>query len=213
MGIKEKYKSLKMDKFVFAVFLLSLGLSVLFAVHLFLVEKSSARCVSNCVYFTVLSFGVLFFGRKAFYYITNIFALVLLFLTDFSCFVSIWLISLAGHINHKKENIWLYLYVVCATISFTIQKAEVLHIIIHFSICLFLLVSHHFLCDNKHCESLVLTGDEERILDELIKGKQQKEISFFSPNTITHKLKLAKERNNISDTQELIQLYKRKQSQ
>lgn len=206
--LKEKYDSFKTDKLMLAVWVLSLGLSLLFAVHLFLVDKSSMRCVVNFLYFLSLTLGSFFFGRNAFYILTNIFALVLLFVTDFSCFVSIWLVLLASHIKHDKEKIWLCFYIVCATISFTIQKAEVLHIIIHFLICLFFLVSHYFLCDNKHIEKLVLTFDEKKILDELAQGKQQKEITFFCQNTITNKLRAAKDRNNIKDSHELIRRYK-----
>ena len=56
------------------------------------------------------------------------------------------------------------------------------------------------------------TEDEKMILNELIKGKQLKEIDFFSKNTKTEKLKAACKRNNLIDKNELIFLYKWGQS-
>lgn len=57
-------------------------------------------------------------------------------------------------------------------------------------------------------ETLHLTEDEKKILDELAKGKLQKEIDFFSEQTISAKLKHARERNMLETTADLILKYK-----
>lgn len=57
-------------------------------------------------------------------------------------------------------------------------------------------------------EPLDLKEDEIRILQELAKGKQQKEIDFYSHVTVSKKLKEARERNNCISTDELVTKYK-----
>lgn len=56
--------------------------------------------------------------------------------------------------------------------------------------------------------NLDLTMDEFYILEELALGKYQKEIRKFSKNTITKKLKQARQRNKLSSTAELVLLYR-----
>ena len=55
--------------------------------------------------------------------------------------------------------------------------------------------------------TLNLTDDERKILDELLAGKMQKEIDLFSPQTITAKIKSARERNLCDTTPELLTMY------
>ncbi len=55
---------------------------------------------------------------------------------------------------------------------------------------------------------LDLTVDETSILEELSNGKQQKEIEQFSQNTVSRKLKKARERNGVATTDELIKRFK-----
>lgn len=57
---------------------------------------------------------------------------------------------------------------------------------------------------------LVLTNDEERILMELATGKQQKEIRRWNKNTVSKKLKQARERNGCLSNAELLLLYREK---
>ena len=57
-------------------------------------------------------------------------------------------------------------------------------------------------------ETLNLTEDERKILEELAKGKLQKEIDLYSQQTISAKLKHARERNMIDTTADLIIKFK-----
>ena len=56
-------------------------------------------------------------------------------------------------------------------------------------------------------ETLDLTKDERIVLEELAKGKLQKQIGQFSQNTVTKLLKSAQERNHCKSKQELISRY------
>ena len=47
----------------------------------------------------------------------------------------------------------------------------------------------------------------QEILKELAKGKQQKEIDFFNKNTVTKKIRQAKERNRCLTNEELLLKY------
>lgn len=60
--------------------------------------------------------------------------------------------------------------------------------------------------------ALNLTDDEKLILTELAKGKLQKEIGLFSEQTITHKVKSARERNLCNSTGELVEKFKQENS-
>ena len=58
-------------------------------------------------------------------------------------------------------------------------------------------------------EKLNLTDDERKILNLKLQGKQQKEIDLFSQQTITAKIKSARERNLCETTEELMSKYSR----
>ena len=49
---------------------------------------------------------------------------------------------------------------------------------------------------------------KKHILEELAKGKLQKQIDFYSQQTISGKLKNARERNLIETTPDLVQKFK-----
>jgi hypothetical protein len=55
--------------------------------------------------------------------------------------------------------------------------------------------------------TLKLTDDERKILDEMLDGKMQKEIEIFSAQTISAKVKAARERNLCETTAELLSMY------
>lgn len=63
---------------------------------------------------------------------------------------------------------------------------------------------------SKKCVILSLTEDEENILSQLITGKQQKEIKEWNKNTVSKKLKQARERNGLLSNAELILMYREK---
>ena len=56
-------------------------------------------------------------------------------------------------------------------------------------------------------EKLNLTDSERQILDLKLQGKMQKEIDLYSPQTITAKMKSARERNLCETTEELMAKY------
>lgn len=57
-------------------------------------------------------------------------------------------------------------------------------------------------------EKLNLTDDERKILDELDKGKMQKQIDLWSEQTVSAKIKAARERNLCDNTNDLLIKYR-----
>lgn len=56
-------------------------------------------------------------------------------------------------------------------------------------------------------EKLNLTEDERKIMDLKLEGKMQKEIGLWSEQTISAKMKSARERNLCETTEELMAKY------
>lgn len=104
-------------------------------------------------------------------------------------------------------------YTILVFIVAILHNKQPYHLFAHFIGCCILLLSVHKLKYGKisipRINKLDLTNDEILILEEMCEGRLQKEISKFSQNTVTNKLKQARERNNIKTTDELISIYKK----
>lgn len=103
----------------------------------------------------------------------------------------------------------LILYAIDIIVVATLRDKTPVHLAIHFGNCVLIFYAMNFLLKPSiSSKKLELTSDEIYILDEMLQGKQQKEIQNFSANTVTNKLRSARERNNIATTDELLQKYK-----
>ena len=116
------------------------------------------------------------------------------------------LIAIGANPKLKKVAPWIYL--VNVVISFSLKRLDIVAFLIHIVyIFMFQIKMNYVFAINKP-DKLNLTDDEKAILSELAKGKLQKEIGLFSEQTITHKLKNARERNMCNSTAELLSKYK-----
>jgi DNA-binding NarL/FixJ family response regulator len=108
----------------------------------------------------------------------------------------------------NKIALWIYLANV--VISFDLKRLGIVAFLIHLVyVKMFQIKMNYVFAINKP-EKLNLTEDEKAILSELAKGKLQKEIELFSEQTITHKLKNARERNMCNSTAELVSKFQSK---
>lgn len=82
------------------------------------------------------------------------------------------------------------------------------HLAMHLAITIFYFVSiSHFLSVRFIKKELILTEDEKTILEELKKEKMLKNCRSFSKNTLSQKLREARERNNLDSNSELLAQY------
>lgn len=89
-----------------------------------------------------------------------------------------------------------------------VEGPGVVHLAIHVVLTFFFYVSiSYFIQTRFKRKELELTEDEITILEELQREKMLKNCRSFSKNTLTQKLKEARDRNNIESNSELIAQY------
>lgn len=109
--------------------------------------------------------------------------------------------------NCKKKIKILFVMYWLSSLAQVIIRPETAHLLQHLVMsagAFFLFTSNK---TNNHF-ILQLTEDEAYILSELMQGKQQKEIAKWNKNTVSKKLKQARERNNILSNAELLLIYR-----
>lgn len=151
---------------------------------------------------------VLLFGYKGmwiFYFIT---ATVLTLDITFDDFTAITVFCILFMFIPKKYR-WLKVITICSYIAAvftvaTLHNKDPYHLFVHFIGCVALILTVQKLKIYLSKKKLILTNDERIILEELKKGKRQKEIKQFSENTVCNKLKEARKRNDLTSTEELL---------
>lgn len=148
------------------------------------------------------------FYRKGLLISLVIYSFFLLFTNSSTDFTDWFIILCATSVAKKKiRMLILSLYGFAVIVKFSYKGLEIPSMCIYVLCCLIFLVLTEGLVQKKISSELILTDDEKKILEQLRRGKHQKEITDFSKNTVTKKLKTARDRNNIATTQELIMRY------
>lgn len=206
--LKQKYLLLVNDKDLFHIFLLHI---LLIALHFYEYKTSSIE------YFWYLRAGgcgiialfIFLFGRKGLAYGLLVFSCVLVYVNNFYNYATIFFMLIAVGANPKLKKVAPWIYLINIVISFSLKRLDIVAFLIHIVyIFMFQKKINYVFAINKPVK-LNLTEDEKSILSELAKGKLQKEIDLFSEQTITHKLKSARERNLCNSTGELLEKYKK----
>ena len=110
--------------------------------------------------------------------------------------------------NPKLKKVAHWIYIVNVVISFSLKRLDIIAFLIHVVYVYMFQIKMNYVFAIHKPTALNLTEDEKAILTELAKGKLQKEIVLFSEQTITHKLKNARERNMCSSTGELVEKFR-----
>lgn len=95
-------------------------------------------------------------------------------------------------------------------IAFRFPPTLLLATALHLAFCVLAIAYLRYSSPHPH-HTLHLTQDEAYILDELSRGKQQKEIARWNKNTVSKKLKQARERNHVLSNAELLLIYRQQQ--
>jgi hypothetical protein len=116
------------------------------------------------------------------------------------------LIAIGANPRIRKVAPWIY--IVNVVVSFTLKRLGIVPFLIHVTyVYLFNIKIKYIFAINKPVK-LNLTDVERKILDLKLEGKMQKEIDMYSQQTITAKIKNARERNLCETTDELMAKYR-----
>lgn len=207
MWLKSRIELLRQDRKLALILLLHV---ILIALHFYEWK------VGNIEYYwylraggcAVISLGIFFFGRKGLSYGLMIFSCTLVYINNFYNYASIFFMLIAIGANPKLRKIAPWIYLVNVFIAYSQKKFGITPFLIHIIYCVMFYTKMGYVFAIHKPETLNLTEDERKILEELAKGKLQKEIDLYSQQTISAKLKHARERNMIDTTADLIIKFK-----
>lgn len=161
---------------------------------------------------TVGAILTVIFGRKVWNPMLFVWSLTILYFNRFNNFTSFILLLIAIGMNRRTKIPYLVAYSVAVLVCMAIYRDTYNQLIVHVTGCSFFYAVFSYIYDNleqiKARQKLELTADEEKILNELSKGKQQKEIDFYSHVTVSKKMAEARKRNNCATNGELIHRFK-----
>ena len=203
----QRVELLKNDKKLSLIFFLHLLLIVLHVYENYVgeIEYHWYLRAGGC---GLISFCIFFFGRKGLAWALMIYACVLVYINNFYNYATIFFLLVAIGADPKLKKVAPLVYLLNVFIAFTMKRLGITPFSIHLVYCLMFYTKIGYVFAIHKPEILNLTQDEKNILEELAKGKMQKEINLFSQQTISAKIKNARERNLIETTPDLIQKYK-----
>lgn len=205
--IKSKIELLYNDRELFKIFLLHI---LLIGLHVY------ENYVGDIEYHWYLRAGgcglialcIFFFGRKGLSYGLIVYSCTLVYINNFYNYATIFFMLIAIGANPKLKKVAPWIYLVNVVVSFTLKRLGIIPFLIHviYIILFYTKMSYVFAVNTP--KKLNLTESEKEILNELAKGKLQKEIDLYSQQTISHKVKNARERNMCDTTAALVEKYK-----
>ena len=155
----------------------------------------------------IIALFIFFFGRKGLSYGLVVFSCGLLYVNNFYNYATIFFMLTAIGANPKLRKSVLWIYFINVIISFSLKNISITGFVIHLVyIRVFNKKINYVFAVNKP-DKLNLTDSERQILDLKLQGKQQKEIDLYSQQTISAKMKSARERNLCETTEELMAKY------
>lgn len=187
------------------------GIAVLLAaLHTWQYVKSGydVRALINLIMSIIFIPSVLTCGMNCLAYFLLVYCFVYLPFEEFDNYTSLFLLCSAISLNKKLRFCYIP-YIVETITVYMLNDMEISHISVSVLYVLFFWQVYVFIQDRQaDVTPLDLKEDEIKILQELAKGKQQKEIDFYSHVTVCKKLKEARERNNCISTDELVTKFK-----
>lgn len=204
--LKNRIELLKNDKELAMIFFLHL---LLIALHVYenyvgSIEYHWYLRAGGC---GLIASGIFFLGRKGLAYGLLVYSCALVYINNFYNYGTIFFMLIALGADPKMKKVAPWIYLVNVVISYTMKRLGIIPFLIHVTYVFMFYIKIKYIFAVNKPEKLNLTDDERKILDELLAGKMQKEIDLYSPQTITQKIKNARERNMCDTTAELLSIY------
>ena len=155
----------------------------------------------------LIALCIFLFGRKGLSYGLIVYSCTLVYVNNFYNYATIFFMLIAIGANPKLRKVAPWIYLVNIVISYTLKRLGIIPFLIHCTYVVMFYTKMGYIFSVNKPETLNLTDDERQILDLKLQGKMQKEIDLFSPQTITAKMKSARERNLCETTEELMAKY------
>ncbi|MCQ2081575.1 MAG: hypothetical protein MJZ11_07945 [Lachnospiraceae bacterium] len=185
--------------------LCTLGIAVLLVgLHLwqFIKSEYEIRALVNLIMTVVYIPVIILWGFEGVPYFLVAYAAIYLPLEEFDNYTSLFLLFSATSLKRKLKYLFIP-YIIETIVCYMINGYEISHLCIS---CLFILFFYEIFLhiQDKHADVqyLELTIDEEKILEQLCRGREVKELEW-SENTVYKKLREARHRNNCLTNDEL----------
>ena len=162
--------------------------------------------ISYCIIFFVMT---LIMGRKWLRWQFILIAFSILYFNKWYNPISFLLIVAVVFKFPRMKKPLFVVYVFAVLICLGLGRRNFAHAVLHYGYC----IGIYLICMDirKSFQStccLLLTHDENEIIKQLASGKMKKEVTGYSKNTVTDRVKAAVARNNCSNDGELICRYK-----
>ena len=161
----------------------------------------------------VIALFIFLFGRKGLAWSLVIFACTLVYINNFYNYATIFFMLVAMGANPKLRKVAPWIYLVNVFVAYTMKRLGITPFMIHLIYCVMFYTKMNYVFAIHKPEKLNLTVSERQILDLKLQGKQQKEIDLYSQQTISAKMKSARERNLCETTEELMAKYAKEKEQ
>ena len=155
----------------------------------------------------LIALGIFFFGRKGLAWSLMIFACTLVYINNFYNYATIFFMLVAMGADPKLKKVAPFIYLINVFVAYTMKRLGITPFMIHLIYCVMFYTKINYVFAIHKPEKLNLTDSERQILDLKLQGKQQKEIDLYSQQTISAKMKSARERNLCETTEELMMKY------
>ena len=161
----------------------------------------------------LIALFIFLFGRKGLAWSLVIFACTLVYINNFYNYATIFFMLVAMGANPKLKKVAPWIYLVNVFVAYTMKRLGITPFAIHLIYCVMFYTKMNYVFAIHKPEKLNLTDSERQILDLKLQGKQQKEIDLYSQQTISAKMKSARERNLCETTEELMAKYAKEKEQ
>ena len=161
----------------------------------------------------LIALFIFLFGRKGLAWSLVIFACTLVYINNFYNYATIFFMLVAMGADPKLRKVAPWIYLVNVFVAYTMKRLGITPFMIHLIYCVMFYTKMNYVFAIHKPEKLNLTDSERQILDLKLQGKMQKEIDLYSPQTITAKIKSARERNLCETTEELMAKYAKEKEQ
>lgn len=204
--LKSRIESVKNEKYlgrIILIHIILILLHIMTSIQYNIIYHAELR-VAGCILVILISF---IFGRKGYAFAILTYSYALLYVNNFFNYGSAFYLIIAYSAYPKIKPQASILFLLNMLCSFNFQKLPPTSA--GFQICYWQMYENLklWLFTVNPAVSLKLKDDERQILDEMLDGKLQKEIGIYSQQTITAKVKAARERNLCETTAELLSMY------
>lgn len=149
----------------------------------------------------------LIFGRKIWSPFIIAYALAILYFNRFNNYTSFILILFATGLRPRLKIPAITIYALAVLVCLILYRDQASHSIIHSIGCYFFYLTAENIMKRLKKPALKLTHEEKNILRQITEGRPKCNIEGFSEATVHRKLKEARERNSLLDTDTLLEQF------